>query len=118
MRSWSSSCWGVYFSWNIPRRLVRKETLNRGSWSILVFHQSGLNRRIPVMLFHQLELLYRDGFGEVSGLVDIGAAQDGGVIGEQLHRNGIEDGRHKRINLRQFYGCRGQIAKARNAFGV
>ena len=37
-------------------------------------------------------LLYRDALGEVSGLVDVAAAQDGDLAGEQLQRDARRDG--------------------------
>jgi len=37
-------------------------------------------------------LLYGDGFGEVAGLVDVAAAADGDVVGEELQGNDLEDG--------------------------
>ena len=36
--------------------------------------------------------LYRDGFGEVAGLVDVAAAADGDVVGEKLQGDDLQDG--------------------------
>ena len=44
-------------------------------------------------------LLDRHALGEIARLVDVGALGDGRVIGEQLHRDGIEDRRHERIDI-------------------
>ena len=35
-------------------------------------------------------LLDRDGFGEIPGLVDIGAHDNGSMVGQKLHREGID----------------------------
>ena len=47
-------------------------------------------------------LFHRHALRQVARLVDIGALGDGGVVGEELHRDGIKDGRNKGIDLRQF----------------
>jgi hypothetical protein len=39
-----------------------------------------------------LGLFDRYGFGEIAGLVYVGAFQDRYVIGEQLYRDGVQDG--------------------------
>ncbi len=39
-----------------------------------------------------------DTLGEVSWLVDVGALGNGGVIGQQLYRDRVEDRRHDRID--------------------
>ena len=46
-------------------------------------------------------LLDRHALGEVARLVDVGALGDRRVVGEQLHRHGVEDRRHHRIDGRQ-----------------
>lgn len=37
------------------------------------------------------DLFYSDGFGEVPGHVDVGAASNGHVVRKELERNDIED---------------------------
>src|SRR3979411_1956517 len=48
----------------------------------------------------QLPLLDRPALGEIAGLVDIGAFEDGGVVGQELHRDRVEQRRYKRRALR------------------
>ena len=38
-------------------------------------------------------LLHRHALGQVAGLVDVGALDDRGVVGQQLDRDGVEDRR-------------------------
>ena len=38
------------------------------------------------------ELFHRHGFGKIARLVHVGAALQGGVIGQELHRDGMHDG--------------------------
>ena len=46
-------------------------------------------------------LFDRDALGEIARLVDVGALGQRRVIGEQLHRDGVEDRRHDRIDVGQ-----------------
>src|SRR5215831_17126270 len=45
-------------------------------------------------------LFHRDAFREVSRWVDVGAFEDGGVVGEQLDRNCVEEGGDERVAIR------------------
>ena len=38
-------------------------------------------------------LFHRHGFGQIARLVHVGAALQGGVIGQEWHRDGMHDGR-------------------------
>jgi hypothetical protein len=42
--------------------------------------------------FEKIILFHGNGFREVSGLVDVAAAADGDVVGEELEGNYFEDG--------------------------
>lgn len=48
-------------------------------------------------------LLDGDAFGEVAGLVDIGASQYGNMIGQQLHRYAKDDGCDELMNIRHMH---------------
>src|SRR6266567_2426106 len=45
-------------------------------------------------------LLDRDALRQIAGLVDVGAFEDGGVVGEQLDRDRVEQRRDERIAAR------------------
>src|SRR5439155_2828578 len=53
----------------------------------------------PIGFIGRIGLLHCDAFGEVVGPVDVAAAQDGDVVGQQLQRNRGNDGREKRGRL-------------------
>src|SRR3546814_10411618 len=57
-------------------------------------------------------LLHRDRFREVARLVDVGALQHGGVVGQELHRQAVEDGRHEGVDGRQLDAMRRLVAGA------
>jgi N-acyl-D-aspartate/D-glutamate deacylase len=46
-------------------------------------------------------LFHRDRFREIARLVHVGAEGGRGVIGDQLHRNGIDQRRYRRGHVRQ-----------------
>src|SRR5450755_1487290 len=43
--------------------------------------------------------LHRHALGKISGLVDVRAASDGGVVGEQLQRHDVQDRREHAVVL-------------------
>jgi hypothetical protein len=45
-------------------------------------------------------LLHRDAFCQIAGLVDVGAFEDGDVIGQQLDRDRVEQGGDERVAAR------------------
>ena len=51
------------------------------------------------------DLFDGDALGEIAGLVDVGAFHAGHVIGEELHRYGIDERGNQRMDLRHFDGC-------------
>src|ERR1051325_870172 len=60
-------------------------------------------------------LLDRHAFGEVAGLVDIGAFEHRGVVGEELHRDRVEQRRNKRRALRHRNAKGAALADPRDA---
>src|SRR5581483_2692281 len=71
-----------------------------GTWKAL----SGGTRRSPITCGFDTAaayaLLHRYAFRQVARLVDVGAFEHRGVVGEELHRDGVEQGRDKRRAVR------------------
>ena len=57
------------------------------------------------------QLLHGDGLGQVAGLVDIAAALEGYVIGEQLGGHGVDNRAYAIVNLGHCYYIVGNIFK-------
>src|SRR5436305_1188996 len=68
--------------------------------------RKGLGMHFPwALAFYVLRfvsrLLYGDGFGQVARLVYVGSTAHGYFVGEQLERDGGEDGRQEVIDWRE-----------------
>ena len=60
-------------------------------------------------------LFHSDGLGEIARLVDVGADDDGHVIGDELHRQRIDEGRDRGRHFRDRQreeGIDGGLARA------
>ena len=67
--------------------------------------EKGLLRRYTKGLYHRsLVLFHRHAFGQVAGLVHVGALDLGGMVGQQLHRHAVVNSRHNTVYI--FYRSR------------
>ena len=63
-------------------------------------------------------LLYRDALGQVTGLVDVAAAQDGDLAGEQLQRDTRRDGAEHVADCRHADDAVGNLVDLLVALGI
>ncbi len=62
-----------------------------------------------VFFINIIQLLNRDALGQVAGLVDVGALDDGDVVGEQLQRQCVDDGGYYLVHTRHRHHPHGGI---------
>ena len=72
-------------------RSSRSSRYNRTGWMTLPARRRALRYSAKVAAGS----LHRDRLGEVARLVDVGAHHDRRVIGDQLHRDGVDEWRHR-----------------------
>ena len=65
-----------------------------------------------------LRLFDRDRFRQISRLIDVGAHDHGGMVGQQLHRDRIDHRREGRRHVGQHDGDQGFDGRFRRPLGV